>query len=969
ITSDAILTVHLRDLGTSGAASGFANYEPLRGPSYTYTITVQNSSSIYAEVEDDNEREPGQEGFVLLTNDEIVNADCHYEYHSITFNYSPSMTPEMFSWYIKTPFSEGGPQIVREDPNDPDSPVIYNAEGLDYRWVMFSINDTDGDAYLTARHKYPGMRPRADYPDDWTYDENWTPSSGDPHPKLMDINQLIEYVFDQTKKKTDGAGNDFLSDIIRATIYIDEYYYEKNPITGDVDPDLWREFVNAKPREMHILSDARPSRDRKSDVILSSHSIIQQSIQTIYNIFDPTLRTLWGTEHRDEIKEKAPEGWTYWADPSPYGERAGANNDLGRENGRLNSAYIWKVRNSNAYGGADINNVSWDTYLNFGVDNNTPEIRDDYHGMAWSCLSRNRDNNGDGVIDRDEVRWYMAAANQLVGMWVGRYSLTSSASLYQPAEGEWRAHVMSSTDKRPLWAEEGATFGAYGDEVKPWPQPAATWGSYALAAHGESVRCLRNIGTYDDGGVVTDVSHAEYNFAVDQYYTVSTPDEGRSYVMDFSRLDPRSIREYSAEELPYHDQNSSTNRVYVKLFTQSLDDDVDKYNETMETVNPKVTTLGYNPFCPPGYRFPNHTEIVLMAQLLPSWYFTDTKDVIWDEGQGKYRGVKYSELVPSESPMFPSRTYYDRGYYGALRSESQPWQSEKDKVGWAVSASDRIAHCQETAKPAIRSRCVRDDGAMVGNISGIVTTEDALVRIDEPQQISFNFSSTESAISYASLKLSYTTDGGNYREIDIPVEKTPSGLQYRETQTINIPSASALGISTFPATAHLQATVRNVAGKEFNVDLPITLMGHIADVGLDLPTEFHLDNGFPIHLTGELSDPSRRFTGVKLCYKKSGDANYTEVPLYVDVDSGHEYDNTVWLKDVIGSDAVTALEGTTYNFKFAVSCNDGSTSYSDVMSVETARYNFQPNPYPKWKSGGVINSDPEHPWNLIDPET
>ncbi len=38
--------------------------------------------------------------------------------------------------------------------------------------------------------------------------------------------------------------------------------------------------------------------------------------------------------------------------------------------------------------------------MNFEVDNNLPELKDAYQGMAWSCLTRNRDNNGNGKIDR-----------------------------------------------------------------------------------------------------------------------------------------------------------------------------------------------------------------------------------------------------------------------------------------------------------------------------------------------------------------------------------------------------------------------------------------------------------------------------------------------------------------------------------------------------------------------------------------
>ena len=273
----------------------------------------------------DQENQPGQEGYLLLTDDEIVNADCHYEYHAITFTYDPETTPEKFSWYVKTPFTSkvgGGPQKGTKivggksyptyDPHDTDGTL------LDYRWVKFSINETDPiTGYSTHRVAYPGDREYTDYKD-WGVGENG-PWNNTPHPQLMDISQLIQYIFQETdKEKAEEGSSDFKLDtelgekVIRATIFIDEFYYESDPRdeSGDPqpDPNLWRQFVNAQPREMHVLSKTIQSRDRMSDVIESSHSVIQQSIQTIYNVFEPDLRSIWGCEHLDEIKFTTVDG-------------------------------------------------------------------------------------------------------------------------------------------------------------------------------------------------------------------------------------------------------------------------------------------------------------------------------------------------------------------------------------------------------------------------------------------------------------------------------------------------------------------------------------------------------------------------------------------------------------------------------------------------------------------------------------
>lgn len=857
MTSDAIFTVHLGDFASSAEdrTEKLNNYQTLRSNSYTYTITVNNTKKIYTEVVRDEEQQSGQEGFILLTDTEIINADCHYEYHEIEFVYRPDLDQDKFSWYVKTPFSEGGPRLSKSG-----GVYSYDATGLDYQWVKFGVNmkvpadysaagdpkpdaepwnsDTDGlvRPYTKKRHAYPG---------DSHYDPDWKPGSKvalgvpcdfDPNrdvPDLMDITQLIEYIFYETKQEHDYGDSAFVADsreleddlkpVIRLTAFIDEFYYDHDPLNpgAPLNPDLWRKFVNAKPREMHILSDAEQSRDRHSDVILSSHSIIQQSIQTIYNIYASDLHSLWGTEHKDEMRAKSQEGWTYWpGDTDGNTGRSGSFTTMvGKENGRLNSAYIWSFYSSVTNTGTDYTRPeipsesktkTWDTYLDYAVQNSTPELREDYWGMAWSCLTRNRDNNGDGKVDRDEVRWYLAASNQLIGMWIGNESLSVHARIYQPEKNQWRAHILSSSGKRVCWAEEGGGATEYSLEAAD-----ECWGSIVAAAKGESVRCLRNIGTYEVDGVTTDITGAPYQIEPERYFTI-TPEPNNDltmvdnpnthYTFSFDRINPKSLREYTESDLPYSDQYSINNCIYLQVETQSREDErllldtegnaYDKfpypYDLDLAQVNRAVDDLGFNPYCPPGYRFPNQVEMLMMSVYLPESFFL--RDAA---------GTLYAKDV-----WMPTRTYFDRGFYG-LNTEGFEYDNEgqtkaerreQSKVGWGYTINAKKNRCARVVTPynstvnmMKRSRCVRDIDC-TGDITGGILIGGELYPGDDAP-LTFSFNSSGSTFVSASLKFCYTDGNGTYHERDIPIEKTPSGLQFLADQTYSIPSISALGLT------------------------------------------------------------------------------------------------------------------------------------------------------------------------------
>ncbi len=211
--------------------------------------------------------------------------------------------------------------------------------------------------------------------------------------------------------------------------------------------------------------------------------------------------------------------WPWWKSGRNLPTSTKPNSD---DNGRYNSAAIWGVSTS----------PEWETFLDYSVDNNTPELKEDYQYLAYSCLTRNRDNDGDGHISPGEVRWYIASVNQLVGMWVGNEALSPSARLYQPENKnsisgdnrEWRSWVVSSTiadnsiaKPRVIRAEEGATkskYDSYNWAFTSYPSVRFTEDDRHQVS---SVRCVRNIGTYDKGGEVQDISGADLNVIPDEY--------------------------------------------------------------------------------------------------------------------------------------------------------------------------------------------------------------------------------------------------------------------------------------------------------------------------------------------------------------------------------------------------------------------------------------------------------------------
>lgn len=610
--------IHLGDWGSSNG-----NYNIERNTSYTYTVTINSLNSIRVEVETSQsgqtftENQPGATGQISIAKEEIALCDCHYESKTISFHLSnffkngkinrENCIVDELTWSVKTPFGEGEPKIVNG---------VESVTGLDYQWVHFRLNKRgdDGNYYSDKRRKYTDREFAAS--ETWRDAEQNAEEDGSGEVGLagfhndgiMTVPYLCKYIKEQVKKYLDNPDVSDFDDSksedggpkISLTVFVDEFYYDKNPVTSETRSDLWKYFVNKDDRKLHILCNSVKSLDGESSMTGSVVTIQQSSIQCIYNT-DPSytaLQTAWGVENADEDAGKLVDGkyWSVTSDAKRY------NND--QFNGLYNSCKEWglSIGTGNTFDGG-----MWSTYMDYEVANSTPQLKEDYKYMRYACMNRNRDNNGDGKIDRNEVRWYLASIRQLVGMYVGDGLLNSKTKLYNknaadrkdPDYTKWQQHIVSSTNfdnnsNNPtiLWAEEGTSTSKF-------------YHGWKGNIQGSEIRCVRNLG-YIDGkpGESYDIKEVPADYIVYDKGTFTC-----------THLNSQALRYYTSKELIFADERSQENRLYKKFEvapesgTLNSGMTFDDYNDA---VSAAVESGKRNSYCPDGYRTPSQIEAAIM---------------------------------------------------------------------------------------------------------------------------------------------------------------------------------------------------------------------------------------------------------------------------------------------------------------------------------------------------------------------
>lgn len=116
-------------------------------------------------------------------------------------------------------------------------------------------------------------------------------------------------------------------------------------------------------------------------------------------------------------------------------------------------------------------------------------------------MSRNRDENGNGTIDENEIKWYLASVNQYKGMWAGEEAFDAEARLFKATDSEWKA-------LKKAFDEGGSTVVQKNLALKTWHYFTCSsantfWAEEGCATSDDNnatmVRCIRTLASNSEG--------------------------------------------------------------------------------------------------------------------------------------------------------------------------------------------------------------------------------------------------------------------------------------------------------------------------------------------------------------------------------------------------------------------------------------------------------------------------------------
>ena len=605
-------TVHLGDFGKGGS---MGNFSIERNYAYTYNMKVLDVGNIIVEAQkgDTTKYQHGAEGDIYDAKKCIYNYNLDAHYEQVYLEYDISTIAESVGKYntekelddaianklilviqseamdhnangvVNKRGSVKPYQIyadsVRGDTDDGKQAVMEGAgssgkptKGFDYKWIEFYPQSS------TEISPYPGVP-------SWNVDLDLTPNpfyryTPDKDAEtLMDAYDVCVALGKAVKKlKTNqtnqtnqtifptGRNDDGIiitkvdgKYVARFTAFVNEYYYYRHPLTHE-KLTTWSVLTNKIPREMIIAMSTDVSADGNSSYSQIYSYISQLSMQTFYNSRSMAINA-FGIETYNETPI-IPFG-----SPNVYGtldDSDGRNNQI-----RLLNKY---PNDGNQYGDwnyyIDASQNGW--YSTTSTDRTKHKLKESAYKGAdqttdasayYACLSRNRDLNGNGKIDDNEVRWYLASLNEYIRMGIGAGAISNAAQLYMgdkstmvkksyPSEyinlGSLY-YTSSSADKRVYWAVEKGSYGAVGSSYNGANLP---------------IRCIRIL-----PAIKTGVQDASAVYGIVATPTVVQEEKNGMIVLNFkSRLVDDLYRGYVEGSLGPHDEDDDENSFYEGVF-------------------------------------------------------------------------------------------------------------------------------------------------------------------------------------------------------------------------------------------------------------------------------------------------------------------------------------------------------------------------------------------------------------------
>ena len=277
---------------------------------------------------------------------------------------------------------------------------------------------------------------------------------------LVNIYDLIEEIKFGTATHCIISG-----DNVYTQAYVDEYFYNDKP---------YKDFVNTEDRILSFtIGNANISQDGQSTYVEGNgFTLKQKSIKTFYN---DNAGNPFGLETVEETPDNT------FSESTDY-------QDLGTnaQNGLTNTRAI--VQNASSQNWTDFVNITNNGFTGSTAPTASEIMTAKGANPLYQCLSRNRDLNGNGTIDQDEIKWYVPTYRQYIYLWCGMKSIPPDITF------EHENYVTSMKGGyRIWWAYEGTAVGsAEGGAAK--------------------VRCVRNLTDRTDD--VSAISSTNDNYTV-----------------------------------------------------------------------------------------------------------------------------------------------------------------------------------------------------------------------------------------------------------------------------------------------------------------------------------------------------------------------------------------------------------------------------------------------------------------------
>lgn len=468
---DLSYTVHLGDF-----SHNMSDFSVAANSNYEYTLTIKGVNNFIAESQKNGD-DPGSEGVVIFKGTDILEVDCHYEARVMKFSMSELnqiINVDKYGYILKiqTAFCETISMIVdgegriydaaefktHSNPNvlttvgtdgmPVDASKILISGNADFDWVHFVKNT--GASYSTPNLNVGCLVQNSSTSTHSISDVCAYPGKDNTQTIFEFLRDLYKAGKEQTASYFNATGSS-----VYVTCFVDENYYpDKN----------WTEYVNkSEPRRMYFANELFVSADGQSSFARAKYVVSQKSIWTFYKL-DPTLKP-FGLE---SVSEEKVQGV-----------------DVVKGTNSLEEP--WDGRAS-----AISNNKNKGFYASSTKSTGKQDI---YTGAYKACMSRNRDEDGNGTIDENEIKWYLASVDQYKGMWAGEEAFDTDARLFKATESEWLAlkkafgngvdaklspwHYFTCSSANTFWAEEGCATGT---------NSSATM-----------VRCIRTLVSNSDG--------------------------------------------------------------------------------------------------------------------------------------------------------------------------------------------------------------------------------------------------------------------------------------------------------------------------------------------------------------------------------------------------------------------------------------------------------------------------------------